>query len=122
MDLKQAVDILKNNKCTMVSINFSGSGDSGEIDYPVFHFQFPGEEVKYVRVPDLKKMLLMDYEDVYRTIVEFADQKIHGTGIDWWNNDGGYGTMEIYVNGGDYRIDTWENIVTQELHVDEGTL
>ena len=90
-----------------VKVSFSGSGDSGEVDgaeidddydHPLLkqHFTvmgdtttWKGEELGFVTEEGL----------VDKTIAEIMDDVANAyadeTGVDWYNNDGGFGSVEL---------------------------
>lgn len=57
-------------------VNFSGSGDSGSIDDITFE-------------PEMKD------EDLRSRIEAWSYKYLEGTGVDWYNNEGGQGTIEF---------------------------
>ena len=92
---------------TGVKIFYSGSGDSGDIDDVLY------TTTKDVTFYDLNS--LVDYQentlylkeldyDLKDEISDFANEKILNDIEDWWNNDGGYGTMLIKIPSGKYEI------------------
>jgi hypothetical protein len=72
-----------------VEIDFSGSGDSGNIDY-----------ITFTPISLADDILRQEVEDWAYTFLE-------GRGIDWYNNDGGQGTItfDITASKFEYRID-----------------
>jgi hypothetical protein len=97
---------------TGVQIYYEGSGDSGCIDQVLYTTdKLPEDEenafnkirslnsweedAKYLR--NLDSGLSSDIEN-------FATEKILDDLEDWWNNDGGYGTMCILVPSGKYDV------------------
>ena len=105
---------------TGVKIFYSGSGDSGDIDDVVY------TTTKEVNFNDINNLTNYGENALYLTnldhdlkeeISDFADQKILNDIEDWWNNDGGYGTMLIKIPSGKYEIN---NIIyvtdTEDFH------
>ena len=92
---------------TGIKIFYSGSGDSGDIDDIVYttdveasfndinNLSSYGEDALYLSNLDT---------DLKYKISEFASTKILDEIEDWWNNDGGYGTMLIKIPSGNYEI------------------
>lgn len=87
-DFLEFLEALK-NKYTIneVTVDFDGSGDSGEIEDPTATNK-KGEEIEFT-------------DEERNTLIEFFDQYLEATGYDWYNNDGGYGTMTLNLNTGD---------------------
>lgn len=110
---------------TGIQIYYEGSGDSGCIEDVMYTTdKLPEDEVdafdkirslnnwqedaKYLR--NLDSGLSSDIED-------FATDKILDNLEDWWNNEGGYGTMCIIVPSGKY--DIMNNIRITEIETYE---
>lgn len=64
-----------------ITIRFAGSGDSGSI-----------EEIDMVKDG---QTTMLDPEDFSKEVEDFAYDYLAGTGVDWYNNDGGQGTIEF---------------------------
>lgn len=86
---------LKDKGITKIEITFSGSGDSGDVDDLEF---YTGTE--YIsKYPDGNKPKMQDYisDEQYSKLrdecYELIDDCIEGA--DWYNNDGGYGRIDI---------------------------
>lgn len=83
-----------------IVIEYSGSGDSCDIDLVDF--------IKSDSELSRGKFTLDDkYEEIGESVTdfirEFASARLDHV-EDWWNNDGGYGTMTIQVPSGEYLI------------------
>ena len=93
-NLKRALTLMncKHLGVVEISIEFSGSGDSGDIDD--IYFRTEKDSYEYIDMPDKKA------EDLIR---DFA-WDINTVG-DWVNNEGGYGTVTIDVENNTYRLD-----------------
>ena len=110
---------------TGIKIFYSGSGDSGDIDDVLY------TTIKDVTFYDLNS--LVDYQEntLYLTnldhelkdeITEFASTKILDEIEDWWNNDGGYGTMLIKIPSGQYEISNIIYVTDTEEFQHDGDL
>ena len=92
---------------TGIKIFYSGGGDSGDIDDIVYtttkeaafnnimNLPSHGEDVLYLQNLN---------DELADKIKDFANEKILNDIEDWWNNDGGYGTMLIKIPSGKYEI------------------
>ena len=115
---------------TGIRIYYEGSGDSGCIDEvlcttaklpedeekafdKIRSFNSWEEGAKYLR--NLDSGLSSDIES-------FAEEKILDSIEDWWNNDGGYGTLAIMVPSGRYRVQNTIYITNTEDFFHEGDL
>ena len=65
-----------------ITISFAGSGDSGSIESIWMHR--PDENWKDLKPADFRQ-----------EVEDFAYDYLSGTGIDWYNNDGGQGEIEF---------------------------
>ena len=92
---------------TGIKIFYSGGGDSGDIDDIMYTttkeasfddintLSSYGEDILYLQNLD---------NELSDKIKDFANEKILNDLEDWWNNDGGYGTMLIKIPSGKYEI------------------
>lgn len=91
---------------TGIKINYSGGGDSGAIGGMIY----TREEVLLDDLDDLEpySQNVLNLEDldssIYSDLEEFAQSKLLDDIEDWWNNDGGYGTLLISIPSGNYKI------------------
>ena len=109
---KSFMDVLGVNGYHTIQINYSGSGDSGDIDsiYLLKYkevFSYNSETGIEYRIKEIK-----DCEEWVR---DKADKILSGI-EDWWNNDGGYGNMVIQIPSGTYIINNEINITQTESY------
>lgn len=135
-DLKMAafVTAALDNNCPYVVIEFSGVGDSGHVDsttlypeecinfdaddesYKVIHSDYSPKfkelmENKYSGAPKIPSDISNDLYEMFRSAVEEYD---------WWNNDGGSGTLVINLKTREYIIEHNINYTTPEDHTTTG--
>jgi hypothetical protein len=86
---------------TEVDVYFNGCGDSGQIDDITAD---EGIDLKGTNVREEHKHLLdaggtfgydHESESLYTLIEAFAYKMLNCTNEDWWNNDGGWGSVHI---------------------------
>lgn len=112
-DLKNIEVILelKDLGVDKVEVNYSGSGDSGDID-DVTYYNKAGEVVE------------IDgghFDDVHNKLQDYALillDKIE----DWWNNDGGHGILSMFISQNTYSIENHIYITETEDYHHEGDL
>ena len=86
-------DLRKNPEAKLTfDIEFWGGGDSGAIEENEFGWN--GEN-KLIQKPNGETVSIMTF------IEDFAYSHIESSGIDWYNNSGGGGTMQIELTNGD---------------------
>jgi hypothetical protein len=114
---KSFMDLLGVNGYHTIEVNYSGSGDSGDIDS--IHllkykevFSYTSEENIEDRIKDIT-----DCEEWVRNKADRILQQIE----DWWNNDGGYGQMVIQIPSGSYVINNNINVTDVESHAHSGS-
>jgi hypothetical protein len=98
-NLERALTLMncKHLGIVQISIEFSGSGDSGDIDD--IYFRIEKNSYEYINMPDEKA------EDLIRDFAwDIIESKVNTVG-DWVNNEGGYGTITIDVENNTYRLD-----------------
>ena len=101
---------LKDLGVDKVEVNYSGSGDSGDID-DVTYYNKASEVVE----------IEGEYQDVHNKLQDYALillDKIE----DWWNNDGGYGILNIFISENTYSIENHIYITETEDYYHEGDL
>jgi hypothetical protein len=92
---------------TGIKIFYSGGGDSGDIDDIIYtttkEASFDDINTLSSYGEDLLNLQTLD-DELSDKIKDFANEKILNDLEDWWNNDGGYGTMLIKIPSGKYEI------------------
>lgn len=109
--VKAMIKQLKDFGAMEVRISFDGAGDSGSIEEvsvwkgqerlkPLFDVEYMvstgawnSDTGKWEETANVKSMIVCD------ALEQFCYDKLEETGIDWYNNDGGYG--ELTINIGD---------------------
>jgi hypothetical protein len=110
---------------TGIKIIYSGGGDSGAIDDIIYTTEkvtcledlddlYPYSE-NVLNLVDLSNSLYSDIED-------FATSQILDNIEDWWNNDGGYGTVLITIPSGNYTINNSIHTTDTEEFIHHGNL
>ena len=116
---------------TGIKIYYAGGGDSGAIEDVVYTteildkdeesaLEFISEIPTYglEKAPDLKDLDSGACSD----ISDFAEEAILNDVEDWWNNEGGHGTMSIMVPSGKYKVNNTIYITETEDYFHEGDL
>ena len=110
---------------TGIKVIYSGGGDSGAIDEIIYTTQ----EVTFLE--DLESLDqysedILNLRDLstsfYSNIEDFATSKLLDTIEDWWNNEGGYGTVLIAIPSGNYKINNFIYISNTEEFTHHGNL
>lgn len=110
---------------TGIKIIYSGGGDSGAIDDIIYTTEevinledlddlYPYSE-NVLNLRDLSTSLYSDIED-------FAHNKLLDDVEDWWNNEGGHGTVLIAIPSGNYKINNNIYITETEEFIHTGNL
>ena len=93
--LRLLADAVKPYKVTDMEVDFAGSGDSGDIN-----------DIRFLRASPFKANASpSDYnvdvpDNLHEEAREIANTIITKLSGDWWNNDGGYGSVQVdFVNG-----------------------
>ena len=94
---------------TGIKIHYDGGGDSGaieEIGYTTEPCETPDDVDEKVETGWGSEYNLADLDnEAYKAIENFATEKLLEDIEDWYNNEGGYGTICILVPSGEYNID-----------------
>ena len=110
---------------TGIQIYYEGSGDSGCIDQVLYttdklpeNLEDAFDKIRCLNSWDEDAKYLRNLDSGLSSDIEsFAEEKILDSIEDWWNNDGGYGTMCILVPSGKY--DVMNNIRITEVETFE---
>jgi len=107
--LRCVLPVLRDHGVGSVDVTFDGSGDSGCIEGVSYDpADFRGAQIR-VTVPvtareftDNQWLLVTDDRELSLddAITEATDEYLEEVGVDWYNNDGGYGTLKIDVDEG----------------------
>ena len=110
---------------TGIKIIYSGGGDSGAIDDIIY----TTEEVTFLEdLDDLDPysenvLNLRDLStSLYSDIEDFATSKLLDEIEDWWNNEGGHGTVLIAIPSGNYTINNNIYFTKTETYNHNGNL
>lgn len=110
---------------TGIKIIYSGGGDSGAIDEIIYTTE------KVTNLEDLENLDqysedVLNLRDLstslYSDIEDFATSQILDNVEDWWNNEGGYGTVLITIPSGNYTINNNIYFTETETYIHHGNL
>ena len=110
---------------TGIKIIYSGGGDSGAIDDIIYTTE------KVTCLEDLENLdqyseNVLNLRDLstslYSDIEDFATSKLLDNIEDWWNNEGGYGTVLITIPSGNYKINNNIYFTETETYNHNGNL
>ena len=110
---------------TGIKIIYSGGGDSGAIDEIIYTTE------KVTCLEDLDDLdpyseNVLNLRDLstslYSNIEDFATSQILDNIEDWWNNEGGYGTVLITIPSGNYKINNNIYFTETETYNHNGNL
>ena len=121
-ELTQTLIQLADLGVTGIRINYEGGGDSGCIED--IHYT-DKEGVSIVEVQNLpwsSKNLKQLNNELAINIENFTTDTILDTIEDWWNNEGGNGTLAILVPSGEYNVENNIRMVDYKEFVHEGNL
>ena len=110
---------------TGIQIYYEGSGDSGCIDEVLYttdklpeNLEDAFDKIRSLSSWDEGAKYLRNLDSGLSSDIEsFSEEKILNDVEDWWNNEGGYGTMCILVPSGKY--DVMNNIRITEIETFE---
>jgi hypothetical protein len=110
---------------TGIQIYYEGSGDSGCIDEVLYttdklpeNLEDAFDKIRSLNSWDEDAKYLRNLDSGLSSDIEsFAEEKILDSIEDWWNNEGGYGTMCILVPSGKY--DVMNNVRITEVETFE---
>lgn len=88
-----------------VYIGFEGSGDSGDVERPIFY----DKDDNVLEMDGLNNKFAIE-----ETILEVVRGKLLDQAGNWWDNDGGYGHVTIDVKTGEYEVEAHIRVVNTE--------
>ena len=121
-ELMQTLMQLADLGVTGIRISYEGSGDSGCIDELLY------TEEKDISIEDVQnlpwdsKNLNNLSSELASNIENFAHAQILDDIEDWWNNEGGSGTLAILVPSGEYNVQNNIRVINYEEYFHEGNL
>jgi hypothetical protein len=115
---------------TGIKVQYEGSGDSGCIENVVYTTEKMDrdEEAAFDDINDIEvwyqdaKHLRELDSGLASDIENFVEDKLLQDIEDWWNNDGGYGSVCILIPSGKYKIYNDIRITQVESYFHEGSL
>ena len=121
-ELMQTLIQLADLGVTGIRISYEGGGDSGCIEDMMY------TEEKDVSIEDVQnlpwdsKNLNNLSSELASNIENFAHAQILDDIEDWWNNEGGSGTLAILVPSGEYNVQNNIRVINYEEYFHEGNL
>jgi hypothetical protein len=106
---------------TGIKVQYEGSGDSGCIENTVYTTEKMDINDIEVWYQDAKHLRELD-SGLASDIENFVEDKLLQDIEDWWNNDGGYGSVCILIPSGKYKIYNDIRITQVESYFHEGSL
>jgi hypothetical protein len=121
-ELTQTLIQLADLGVTGIRINYEGGGDSGCIE-DIYYTDKEGVSLWEVQnLPWSSKNLKALNNELAINIENFTTDTILDTIEDWWNNEGGNGTLAILVPSGEYNVENNIRMVDYKEFVHEGNL
>lgn len=113
-NLRLVLPVLIDQGVRLVEVSFDGGGDSGSIDDVDFMGGPP--EVRAIGIRILKAVSTFKEDrwvneteevdvDLEEAIRNLTDDYLEETNVDWYNNDGGYGSLCIHPEQGTVELD-----------------
>ena len=115
---------------TGIKVQYEGSGDSGCIENVVYTTEKMDrdEEAAFDDINDIEVwgqdvQHLQELDSgLHSDIENFVEDRLLQDIEDWWNNDGGYGSVCILIPSGKYKIYNDIRITQIESYFHEGSL
>jgi hypothetical protein len=121
-ELTQTLIQLADLGVTGIRINYEGGGDSGCIE-DIMYTDKEGVSIGEVQnLPWDSKNLRELNNELANNIENFTTDTILDTIEDWWNNEGGSGTLAILVPSGEYNVENNIRRIDYDEFFHEGNL
>jgi len=111
-ELTKAFIHLKDKGVKYVKVEYSGGGDSGDIDAIYYNLENPDEDLNTRHTLGIN----MEVHELIKNYSYYLTQDIE----DWYNNDGGYGIIVIDVESANYTIENNIRYTNVESYDHEG--
>lgn len=100
---------LKKDGFSKIELEFDGSGDDGSVT-AIRGYKLDAAQAEHVLATSEKRWIDIKYEQ-YGPIF---DRLVDAIPIDWYNNDGGYGTIAVDLDDDGVHIDYAQRIMSAE--------
>ena len=122
-NLRRVLPVLRQHGIEHVWVSFAGGGDSGQIDDVEFSPRLTDEALTAPCHRTESSWIGGEWrrangvEDVplKAAIEDITYDYLEATGVDWYNNDGGQGTLSIDVEAGTVDMDLSTNLRTSQV-------
>jgi hypothetical protein len=127
---KSIIQALRDAHVAHVEASFQGGGDSGDIersvaknaDGEVVDLGLAGVRVELIQTGSVYNIRTKRHDRTTEKVVKKLEEAINGfmndaleqTGIDWYNNEGGQGSIEMNVKDGTVVVHMEQNVTTTE--------
>jgi hypothetical protein len=120
--LRILLPVLRDHGVSQVHVEFDGSGDSGQVDQASFEPSLHAASI-LVDLPSIDQQFVDDafvpLQAVRRVSLQdaidrLAEQYIDATGVDWFNSDGGHGSLCIDVGQGTIELNVYTRYTRSE--------
>ena len=128
------IEKMKSYGVKVATVEFYGGGDSGQIE----HIHIDPEPPEMCRVPVTQKKYVRNYNEETKTydcrmeyqtermtlnnaLEALTYQALDETGVDWYNNEGGGGSLEIELSGDspEIKFNVFYNVIESVTEVDK---
>ena len=121
-ELMQTLIQLADLGVTGIRIDYEGGGDSGCIEDMMYTEKEGVSLIEVQNLPWDSKNLNNLSSELASNIENFAHAQILDDIEDWWNNEGGSGTLSILVPSGEYTIENNIRRIDYDEFFHEGNL
>ena len=121
-ELTQTLIQLADLGVTGIRINYEGGGDSGCIEDIMYTDKEGVSLIEVQNLPWGSKDLKELNNELAINIENFTTDTILDTIEDWWNNEGGSGTLAILVPSGEYNVENNIRRIDYDEFFHEGNL
>ena len=114
LELKKLADVLKANGVRKVRVEFNGGGDSGSFEAPTIEPEEAGaievdweyEDKRFSpESGDWGAVVVKDTMCLLDVVTLVAERQVEEKGVDWYNNDGGFGYFDLDLESGVYFLE-----------------
>ena len=125
-NLRTLLPVLREHGVERVLVDFSGCGDSGQIDDVSYAPESARRAIACAAVEsqtvrfahengEWRRHVETLTHDIDEAVVHLTEDYLEETGVDYYNNEGGYGHLEINVAAGTVDLEVSQNVEASEV-------
>ena len=125
-NLRTLLPVLRAHGVETVHVGFSGCGDSGQIDDVTYRPEHARNAIAAVAVTgqrvsfaheggEWRRLVELEELDIDEAVINLTEDYLEETGVNYVDNEGGFGHLEINVGTGTVELEVSQNVELSEV-------